>query len=207
MDQNYKKKSLSEILDIKKIEAVNRPIETANGLPNECYVSKDYLSYEKERIFCDKWSVVGVGSSIPNEGDTKPYNLLGIPLILVRGKDNRVRVFHNVCSHRGFKIIEKKCTLKNVIRCPYHSWSYDFEGNLVATPHIGGLNNHQSEKFDKNKSNLKEVKSKIWMDIIFVNINSNEIDFEEYIKPLEERWSQFINKAVSYTHLTLPTKA
>jgi choline monooxygenase len=135
-----------------------------------------------------------VGSSIPNVGDTKPYNLLGIPLILVRGKDKRIRVFHNVCSHRGFKLIEKKCNLKNVIRCPYHSWSYDFEGNLVATPHIGGLNIHQSEKFNKNKSHLKEIKTKIWMDIIFVNINSNEIDFGEYIKPLEERWSQFINK-------------
>jgi len=65
--------------------------------------------------------------------------------------------------------------------------------NLVATPHIGGLNIHQSDKFDKNKSNLKEVKTKIWMDMIFVNINSNEIDFNEYIKPLEQRWSKFIN--------------
>ena len=51
-----------------------------------------------------------------------------------------------------------------------------------------------AEKFDKNKSDLKEIKSKIWMDIIFVNINSNEIDFDEYIKPLEKRWSNFINK-------------
>ena len=64
VDQNYKNKNLSEILDIKKIEAVNRPIEAANGLPNECYVSEDYLSYEKERIFCDKWSVVGVALSL-----------------------------------------------------------------------------------------------------------------------------------------------
>ena len=46
----------------------------------------------------------------------------------------------------------------------------------------------------KSKVILKEVKTKIWMDIIFVNINSNEIDFDEYIKPLEQRWSKFINK-------------
>ena len=123
----------------------------------------------------------------------KPYNLLGIPLIIVRDKDIKIRVFHNVCSHRGFKLLDKPCTLKNVIRCPYHSWSYDFKGNLVATPHIGGLNIHQSEKFEKNQSNLKEVRSKVWMDIIFVNINSNEIEFDEYIKPLEQRWSKFIN--------------
>ena len=192
--KNYKNKTLSEILNLKKLEAVNTPIENANGLPNECYISEDYLVYEKDKIFCDKWTVIGVGSSIPDPGDAKTYNLLGIPLILIRNKDMEIKVFHNVCSHRGFKLLDEPCTLKNVIRCPYHSWSYDFNGNLVATPHIGGLNNHQSEKFDKTKNNLKEVKTKVWMDIIFVNINSNEIDFDEYIKPLEKRWSKFIKK-------------
>ena len=193
VDQNHKNKTLSEILDIKKLKDVDKQIEAANGLPNECYISEDYLAYERDKIFCDKWTVVGVGSSIPNVGDAKPYNLLGIPLIIIRSKDMKIRVFHNVCSHRGFKLLDKPCNLKNVIRCPYHSWSYDFEGNIVATPHIGGLDIHQSDKFDKNKSNLKEVKTKIWMDMIFVNINSNEIDFNEYIKPLEQRWSKFIN--------------
>ena len=192
--QNYKNKTLSKVLDLKKLEAVNKPIDTANGLPNECYISEDYLTLEKDRIFCKKWTVIGVGSSIPNPGDAKPYNLLGIPLILIRDREMKIRVFHNVCSHRGFKLLDKPCTLKNVIRCPYHSWSYDLNGNLIATPHIGGLNNHQIEKFDKNKSNLKEVKTKVWMDIIFVNINSNEIDFDEYIKPLEQRWSKFLKK-------------
>ena len=56
VDQNLKNKSLSEILDIKKLENVNKPIEAANGLPNECYISEDYLAYEKEKIFCDKWT-------------------------------------------------------------------------------------------------------------------------------------------------------
>ncbi|MDA7636433.1 enoyl-CoA hydratase-related protein, partial [Candidatus Pelagibacter sp.] len=194
MVQNQKYKSLSEILDIKKLMNVDRPIESANGLPNECYTSDHYLEYERNKIFSDKWTVIGVGSSIPNAGDVKPYNLLGIPLIIVRDKDLKIRVFHNVCSHRGFKLIDKPCTLKNVIRCPYHSWSYDFKGNLVATPHIGGLNVHSSEQFEKNQSNLKEVRSKIWMDIIFININANEIEFEDYIKPLEQRWSKFINR-------------
>ena len=194
VDQNHKNKSLSEILDIKKLMNVDKPIESANGLPNECYTSKEYLEYERNKIFCDKWTVIGVGSSIPKAGDAKPYNLLGIPLMIVRDKDLKIRVFHNVCSHRGFKLLDKPCTLKNVIRCPYHSWSYDFKGNLVATPHIGGLNIHNSDKFEKNQSNLKEVRSKIWLDIIFVNINKNEIEFEDYIKPLEERWSKFINK-------------
>jgi choline monooxygenase len=142
----------------------------------------------------DKWTVIGVGSSVPNVGDAQPYNLLGIPLIILRDKAKKIRVFHNVCSHRGFKLLDEPCALKNVLRCPYHSWSYDFDGKLVATPHIGGLNVHQSEKFDKLSSNLKEVRTKVWMDIIFININGNELEFDEYIKPLEKRWSKFISK-------------
>ena len=194
MYQNQKNITLSDILDLDKLKNVDKPIEIANGLPNECYINDNYLMYEREKIFCDKWAVVGVGNSIPNIGDAKPYDLLGIPLILVRDNEMNIRVFHNVCSHRGFKLLNEPCSLKKVIRCPYHSWSYDFQGKLVATPHIGGLNNHQSDKFDKKKNNLKEVKSKVWMDIIFVNINSNAISFDEYIKPLEKRWSKFINK-------------
>jgi len=194
MVENPKNLALLKVLDIEKMESVNQPIEKAHGLPNECYTSSNYLEIEREKIFKDKWTVIGVGCSVPKSGDAIPYNLLGIPLIILRDNEGRIRVFHNVCSHRGFKLLDKPCSLRNVLRCPYHSWAYDFEGKLVATPHIGGLNIHTSDKFDKSKSNLKEVKSKIWMDIIFVNINNNQVEFNEYVKPLEDRWSKFISK-------------
>ena len=187
-------KKLSDILDPKKIEVVKNPIEKAHGLPNECYLNNDYLEFEKEKIFKNNWTMIGVASSVPNPGDAKPFNLLGIPILIVRNKENEVKVFHNVCSHRGFKLVDQECKLKNVIRCPYHSWSYDFNGKLTVTPHIGGLGKHEVEGFDKNKSNLKEIKSNIWMDLIFININSNAKPFEDFIKPLEDRWSKFIFK-------------
>ena len=187
-------KKLSDILDPNKIEVVKNPIEKAHGLPNECYLNNDYLEFEKEKIFKNNWTMIGVASSVPNPGDAKPFNLLGIPILIVRNKENQVKVFHNVCSHRGFKLVDQECKLKNVIRCPYHSWSYDFNGKLTVTPHIGGLGKHEVEGFDKNNSNLKEIKSNIWMDLIFININSNAKPFEDFIKPLEDRWSKFISK-------------
>ena len=187
-------KKLSDILDPNKIEVVKNPIEKAHGLPNECYLSDDYLEFEKEKVFKNNWTMIGVASSVPNPGDAKPFNLLGIPILIVRNKENEVKVFHNVCSHRGFKLVDQECKLKNVIRCPYHSWSYDFNGKLTVTPHIGGLGKHEVEGFDKNKSNLKEIKSNIWMDLIFININSNAKPFEDFIKPLEDRWFKFISK-------------
>jgi len=94
VDKNLKNLPLSKILDIEKLKDVNKPIEYANGLPNECYTNNDYLAYEKERIFLNKWTVIGVASSIPNPGDAKPHNLLGIPLILIRDKNMKIRVFH-----------------------------------------------------------------------------------------------------------------
>ena len=187
-------KKLSDILDPNKIEVVKNPIEKAHGLPNECYLNNDYLEFEKEKIFKNNWTMIGVASSVPNPGDAKPFNLLGIPILIVRNKENEVKVFHNVCSHRGFKLVDQECKLKNVIRCPYHSWSYDFNGKLTVTPHLGGLGKHEVEGFDKNNSNLKEIKSNIWMDLIFININSNAKPFEDFIKPLEDRWSKFISK-------------
>ena len=114
VDQNLKKLPLSEILDIEKLNNVDRSIEVANGLPNECYTNANYLAHEREKIFFNKWTVVGVGSSIPKVGDAKPYNLLGIPLILIRDKDMKIRVFHNVCSHRGFKLLDKALSLIHI---------------------------------------------------------------------------------------------
>jgi len=185
---------LSNILDINKIERVKKPILEANGLPNECYVNKDYVNIERDTVFFNNWSVIGSASSIKEIGDVKPYNFLGIPLLILRDKSDQIKVFHNVCSHRGFKLIQEPCKLKNMIRCPYHSWSYDLSGKLIATPHVGGMNKHEAKGFEKSKSNLKEVRSFVWMDLIFVNLNNNAKSFEERIKPLEERWSKFISK-------------
>ena len=84
MVENPKNLAISSILDIEKLKAVNQPIEKAHGLPNECYISSKYLEFETEKIFKDKWTVIGVGSSVPNHGDAIPYNLLGIPLIILR---------------------------------------------------------------------------------------------------------------------------
>ena len=187
-------KNILDIVDKKKLDVVSETIEKAHGLPNECYLDGPYTQIERKKLFEDKWVVIGVASSLPNPGDAKPFDLLGIPLIILRDKERKIRVFHNVCSHRGYKLLKEACKLKNILRCPYHSWSYDYNGNLVATPHLGGMNKHENKDFDKSKSGLKEVRSSVWLDLIMVNISNNEVSFEEYIKPLEDRWSEFWTK-------------
>ena len=179
------------IIDKKKLDVVKKPISEAHGLPNECYISKEYTLIERKKLFEDKWVVIGVASSLPNVGDFKPFDLLGIPLLIVRNKKGKIKVFHNICSHRGSKLVTGLCEKKNIIRCPYHSWSYNLDGHLIATPHIGGMNKHKSPGFKNSKSNLKEIRSFVWLDLIMINVNNNEISFEKYIKPLDDRWSKF----------------
>ena len=182
------------IIDKKKLDVVNKPISKAHGLPNECYTNKEYTIIERKKLFENKWAVIGVASSLKKIGDIKPFDLLGLPLLIVRNKKNKIKVFHNVCSHRGLKLVTKARNIRNVIRCPYHSWSYNSDGDLIATPHIGGMNKHQSSKFKKSDNNLKEVRSYVWLDLIMVNISNNEIPFEKYIKPLSDRWAKFWKK-------------
>ena len=202
------------IIDKKKLDIVNKPIHQAHGLPNECYTSKEYTLVERKKLFEDKWIVIGSASSLKDAGDAKPIDLLGIPILIVRTKENQIKVFHNICSHRGLKLVNKPGKIKNVIRCPYHSWSYNLDGELMSTPHIGGMNIHEAPKFEKSKSNLKEIRSHIWLDLIMININNNEISFDEYIKPLSDRWEKFwpvkdrdlINHSKDYGYFKLNAK-
>ena len=66
-----------DIIDKKKLDIVSESIENAHGLPNECYLNGAYTAIERKKIFEDKWVAVGVGSSVPNPGDAKTFDLLG----------------------------------------------------------------------------------------------------------------------------------
>ena len=106
------KLNIYDFVDKKKLDAVKKPIAQSHGLPNECYISKEYMNLERKKLFENMWTVIGVASSIPNTGDAKAFNLQNIPLIALRNKDNQIKVFHNVCSHRGHKILKKSCSKK-----------------------------------------------------------------------------------------------
>ena len=79
-------RNIYDIIDKDKLDVVNRPISEAHGLPNECYNSPEYTKIERKKLFEDKWVVIGVASSVPNPGDAGTFDLLGIPLIILRNK-------------------------------------------------------------------------------------------------------------------------
>ena len=174
------------------LEKVLRPIDRQpGGLPNEAYLSDAFAEWEHEAILARSWACIGTGRRVPEVGDAKPIEFAGVPLIMLRGKDGAVRVFHNVCSHRGMTLMDKPQRTRGTIRCPYHSWTYDLDGSLRATPMIGGTDKNTCAGFDKAQHGLKPVRTATWFDAVFVNLSGDAPPFESFIAPMAERWKDF----------------
>ena len=125
---------------------VMSPIETANGLPNACYVDDAMFTHERDTLFRDSWAAIGFGKDIPRPGMVKPVDFLSTPLLMVRNAEGKINVFENVCRHRGMILVDEPRRLRGPITCPYHAWAYDLDGQLRRTPHVGGsgIDSHES---------------------------------------------------------------
>jgi len=173
------------------LSTVRRPIETANGLPNGHYIDPALFAEERQAVLFDNWAGLGVAADVPDIGDAKPVTFLGMPMLLVRDRSGTVRVFQNICRHRGMILVEEPRKIEGAIRCPYHSWCYSTEGKLVSTPHVGGPGKNTHEGIDKNLLGLVEVRSHIWMDVVWINVSGTAKPFEEANADLLARWGEF----------------
>ncbi len=170
---------------------VRQPIENAHGLPNEHYTDAAVHSEECQVLLKDGWAGLAVTADVPEPGDAKPVEFLGIPLLLLRDRQGQVRVFQNICRHRGMILVEEPRKIEGAIRCPYHSWCYSTEGKLVATPHVGGPGQNSHEGIKRSELGLIEVRSHIWREVVWVNISGTAPEFEQENEHLIKRWAEF----------------
>ena len=174
------------------VESILKPIEAATGLPNQAYTSASFIEYERDHVLASSWAGLWFASDLPKKGTVKPVDFMGLPLLIMRNKSDQINVFHNVCSHRGTKLVREEMVVQGALRCPYHSWSYNLDGELKGTPHIGGVGQHKVEGFNLCDHGLKPVRSAVWMDIVFINLSGDAMDFGEYCKPLVDQWQTFV---------------
>jgi choline monooxygenase len=173
------------------LDNVCQPVTRASGLPNRFYVDPDCFAAEKDHVFFASWSAVGFAKDVPAAGDVMPVDFLGVPMLLVRDRDGRVRVFQNTCRHRGMVLVNEKTRLRGVIRCPYHSWCYDLDGRLRTTPHVGGHGTNVHPDLDRSELGLWEFRSHVWLGVVFVNVSGTAAAFEDHAAPAIARWSEF----------------
>ena len=173
------------------LNAVRAAPAEALGLPNEHYVSEAVFAEERRSVLFANWSGIGFGKDVPAPGDVRPVEFLGMPLLLVRDRDGTIGVFQNVCRHRGMILVEAPTNVRQVIRCPYHSWCYGLDGALRGTPHVGGPGHNVHESIRPGELGLVPIRSHVWRDVVFVNVSGEAPPFEEAAAPLLARWHEF----------------
>ena len=173
------------------LSRVKEPLGNANGLPNAHYIDPAVFVEERDALLFGQWAGLAVAADVPEAGDAKPITFMGMPLLLLRDRNDQVRVFQNTCRHRGMILVEEPRKIEGAIRCPYHSWCYSTEGKLVSTPHVGGPGQNTHPDVDRSTLGLTEIRSHVWRDVVWVNVDGQAPEFEVAMKPVMERWAEF----------------
>jgi len=177
-----------KLIDIQ--QRLKQPIVKATGLPNERYTDEDAFIEDRRAVMGTGWACIAFAEDLPDKNYVLPIDFMGIPLVVTRDNSNVLRVFHNVCSHRGMHLAEEPCQTKGLLVCPYHSWSYKLNGELRGTPHIGGYGIHEHPEFDRAAGALQEVRSAIWLNAVFINLSGDAVEFEDYVHPLTRQFDE-----------------
>ncbi|MFL6438032.1 MAG: aromatic ring-hydroxylating oxygenase subunit alpha [Terriglobales bacterium] len=135
-------------------------------LPSAVYLDPALLKREMESLFGKSWQIVGRRDQVTRPGGYFTAQLLGEPLLIVRGNDGVLRGFYNVCRHRAGPPAEG-CGSRKVFRCGYHGWTYSLDGHLLNAPEMEGTNN-----FDHNQFGLQPVPIGEWGAWVFVNLDT-----------------------------------
>lgn len=173
------------MLDTSLFKEFDTPGAVAHGLPAFAYTSEEFLKLEYRSLFSSNWVLAGFAHDLVKPGDVRPVQIAGLPLMLVRDGSGDVRAFHNVCRHRNLKLVDQPGNCGKLIRCPYHSWSYDLGGALKNAPYFGGGAKALPPDFNYCDHGLMPVHCRVWHDWVFVNLSEKPEEFETWLAPLQ----------------------
>jgi choline monooxygenase len=157
------------------------PVERASTPPASWYVDPAFFALEQERVLRRHWLPVGRALQLGGAGAYFTGHWLGEPLVVVRGEDDVVRGFHNVCRHHAAEVARGagRCA---ELRCPYHGWCYGLDGALRRAPRIGGI-----EGLDRDALGLVPVRTEVRGPLVFVCSDPGAPPLAEWLGPLAPR--------------------
>lgn len=175
---------------------MNRPLRDSaipngwdrRGLPGWTYHSPALLELEKEQVFRNHWQIVGHVSDVPEPGDYLTMDVVGERALVVRGKDGVVRAFHNMCRHRGSRVVaDSQGSCKGALVCPFHGWVYNLDGTLR-----GAARPLTFPELDKVEFGLKPIDLEIWMGFVFVRFRQGpQPSVAELMRSVEQEISHY----------------
>ncbi len=150
-------------------------------LPQEAYTSPAVLEWEKLHLFEGSWVCAGSAANLAKPGDQMAVRVGRDTILLVRGEDDRIRGFYNVCRHRAHELLQAgECRNGKALRCPYHGWTYKLDGSLRAE-----VKGHHVPGFDPAAEGLVPARVEVWHGWIFVNASGEAPPFAEWVGELE----------------------
>ena len=154
------------------------------SLDQRFYKDESIFDLEKNHIFYDSWIFIGHESQIPNKGDYFVYKLLEEEIIVLRNKENEVKAFFNVCRHRGSRICLEESGNTSRFSCPYHSWTYNLDGKLLAAKSL-------REGIDKSTLGLHPCNIASVSGMLLINLSDNPQSLANLQSDLKEPFKMF----------------
>jgi len=143
-------------------------IDLRTTLPGRDYYGPEVFELDRERIFFGHWFYLGRAEHLVAPGDYVAADVAGESIVVVRGKDDVLRGFYNVCRHRGSRLCDAGTGhMRGAIKCPYHAWSYAFDGRLIGTPMVA------EDEIDRAALGLWPVAVDTWAGFLFVNFSDD----------------------------------
>lgn len=167
--------TLPPYLTAERIRSIRAPIEQARTLPREAFTDPRFLALEIDRIYSRHWVALAFEVDLPRRGDVVPVELCGMPLLLVRGADGRIRAFHNVVPYDGCLAAIDRGEALSRIETPYHGWVYDLEGRLLARPYWDGSRDGGPVAPTGHEVDLKAVACDVFLGAVCVNLSADAV--------------------------------
>src|SRR5438094_4355161 len=138
--------------------------------PAAWYTDPRIFVLEQRSVFCCSWQTVGRVDQVRERGQYITAEITGEPILVVRGGDNVLRGFFNVCRHKGAAIMTEREGCTQNLRCPYHGWTYSLEGELKGTPDFAGVCH-----FDRGENGLMPVEMAAWEKWVLVKLEGGQV--------------------------------
>jgi choline monooxygenase len=146
------------------------PLAEASTIPAAWYTDQRIFELERQAVFGSSWQFAARVDQLGEPGDYVTAEIADEPIVIVRGSDNVVRGFFNVCRHHAAAVMTGPDGHANQLRCPYHGWTYSLEGELKGTPDFGGVCN-----FEREQNGLSPIEIGIWEKWVFVKTSGGRV--------------------------------
>ena len=173
-------------LSIRELKRTREPLERATMLPGAAFTDARVLDWELDNLFRAGWICVGHVDQVGARGDYVMAEIGRESVFVVADDDGEPHAFLNTCRHRGARIIEEPEGRVARLQCPYHAWSYGFDGALRSAPHTDGI-----EDFDVRCYGLKAVRTAVVEGLVLVDLSGSAPAAEDHVGELAAHLARY----------------